>query len=769
MKKAIVSAILVAIFAMSIASSSNAFYYPGAPPTDDGKWNNFGPMTQNLILKPYASQEGEYLAFKACDLDFMDWSLLSTQVDELNTLDPSMATYARAFYVDRGMREFDFNCMRFPTDDVAFRRALQKMFDKDTFVATQLAGYAARMDSPLTNHGAYYNPYCTNLYPYDLAGAQTDLNAAGYVDSDADGWREGPLGDEVILDIYIRSDDPDRDVMGTIMCTNIRACGIQTNEQHQPRSVCQAHCMKFPFDYNIYTGGWSFGRDPDVLYSLYLSDYAQAFDGTPNYNGYQSATFDLHANGMLTAATIGDSVTPSTAMYHTWEMQRVLMDDSAVMPVFTYASYGSYKTGWEKVVNQVGVGPWGWYTFMSTSKPGTDTVVWGQMNDITDWNVIHSQWVWDWNLMALIYDGLINVNPYNPAQDLPWLAQSWTVGEWNSPLGLASTIEFKLREDVYWQDVPAKADRVTPNGVPFLTTGATNVKFTADDVVFSILAVKNIPDSWNNALCADVVYAEALDPYTVKVYMDLLMPLWALHWVGGLPIMPKHVWQPIYNEGTTKTFDAIAQKVFVGTGPWQYDYAASVLHSQYVLHAYPRFFRYHPIDVFMSMANYKVVLPCTTIGPIAVYAHNWDMQRPTIPAGTFSFTITYTPYVGAPTIIGPISIDVPLPYCSDVLIYEIPAIHVPRGLATWKVVITADPLTGHTDADGWTEYVYATIPEDINLDFFVNAKDAVALGAAFGSTTTSTNWNPACDINGDGFVNAKDAVKLGAMFGWAGP
>ncbi len=763
-----VSAVLIIVFLSSFMVPGQAFYCPGSVPSDDAKFSSFGPMTPSLILKPFASQEEVYVAYRAEEIDFMDWSLNDTQLSELEALDPNMTSFARAKFVELGMREFDFNNMRFPTDDVAFRRALSRMFDKDAFVADQLDSWGIKMDSPLQNHGSWYNPYCSDLYPFNLTRAQADLTAAGYIDINADGWREGPAGQAVLLDVYIRSDDANRDAMGTVYCANLRACGVNVNEQHQPRSVCTIHVMRYPYDYNVYTGGWSFGRDPDILYSLYQSTYAQTFDGTTNYPGYHSATFDAAAVGMLTATSIGDQATPSTAIYHVWEMQRILMDDAAILPVFSYADYGAYKTSWNNVVNGNDVGPWAWFTFMSASKPGTDTIVWGQANDITNYNPIVSQWVWDWNLLNLVYDNLIHVNPYDPAQDLPWLAKSWTFGEWDFQGSPASTIEFKLREDVYWQDIAPKADRSTPNGAPLLRGGATNVKFTADDVVFTINTFQHLIDWWGGEALWDVVYAEKIDPYTVKLYMDLLMPLWSWHWIGEISMVPQHVWKPLIEEGTYRYFDTIAQQCLVGTGPWQFDYVASVMHSQYVLRANTRFFGYHPVDILLDMPNYKVVTPGATVGPISVIACNHDALRDPLPGGTIGVSITHTPYLGNAVIIAEFVIDVPLPFGEDVVVYTIAETQVEVGIWTWNAQLSADPVTGHDDSDGYTEYVYASIPEDINLDFFVNAKDAVALGVAFGSLPMGIGWNPACDINKDGYVNAKDAVKLGAAWGWTG-
>jgi len=60
--------------------------------------------------------------------------------------------------------------------------------------------------------------------------------------------------------------------------------------------------------------------------------------------------------------------------------------------------------------------------------------------------------------------------------------------------------------------------------------------------------------------------------------------------------------------------------------------------------------------------------------------------------------------------------------------------------------------------------VAATSP-DINSDGFVNAKDAVILGYAFGTQPGDEDWNPLADIIEDGIINAKDATALGVAFG----
>jgi parallel beta-helix repeat protein len=83
------------------------------------------------------------------------------------------------------------------------------------------------------------------------------------------------------------------------------------------------------------------------------------------------------------------------------------------------------------------------------------------------------------------------------------------------------------------------------------------------------------------------------------------------------------------------------------------------------------------------------------------------------------------------------------------------------------VSAVADTVPGETDTednnftDGW---VFVSIPGDINGDQYVNAKDAVLLGAAFNSNQGQPSYDPNADINGDQWCNAKDAVILGTHF-----
>ncbi len=57
---------------------------------------------------------------------------------------------------------------------------------------------------------------------------------------------------------------------------------------------------------------------------------------------------------------------------------------------------------------------------------------------------------------------------------------------------------------------------------------------------------------------------------------------------------------------------------------------------------------------------------------------------------------------------------------------------------------------------------------DVNGDNFVSASDQLALRAAWGANSSSSNWNPNADLNGDGNVGNSDFLIMRKNFGAAG-
>lgn len=132
--------------------------------------------------------------------------------------------------------------------------------------------------------------------------------------------------------------------------------------------------------------------------------------------------------------------------------------------------------------------------------------------------------------MSLIFDTLVwkDENGYVPA-----LAESWQLED--------EAYVFNLRKNVTWQD-----------GEPF----------TANDVVFTIDYIKEHPYQWVNS--KPIKDAEALDDYTVKLYLNGSYAPFLDMVAGTLPILPEH----IYNDAANPA-EFLEDEALTGTGPYR--------------------------------------------------------------------------------------------------------------------------------------------------------------------------------------------------------
>jgi len=154
--------------------------------------------------------------------------------------------------------------------------------------------------------------------------------------------------------------------------------------------------------------------------------------------------------------------------------------------------------------------------------------------------------------MSLIFETLV----WKDDSDfVPALAKDWEyVEEENAYI-------FELRDDVTWHD-------------------GTN--FTAEDVVFTFEYTKQHPYQWVDSSL--VKSAEAIDEYTVKLYLSQPYAPFLQDVAGTQPIIPKHIWQ--YVTEPEKFTDAQA---VIGTGPYTLaDYSQE--HGTYLYKAYSNYY-----------------------------------------------------------------------------------------------------------------------------------------------------------------------------------
>ena len=570
MKKLLVlAAILIAVMALPMV------FVPAARAGTEGV---YGPRADDLLIKFYKDPTGEFTAFDAGDIDVVDWPLTPDLIEAYEE-DPNVVV---DYFKEMGMFEFDINnnlTLPFnegdipyhdvpsPTSYVEFRQAIAHASPKERIITELLGGYGIALDVPVMPWLIWYNPDVVK-YEYSLEKAAQKLDEGGflqgsepnpYYDPETPGsaqyirtFPEGhPLAGEDLYPIilYARSDDPIRKQAGIWLAENLQKLGIPVDLRQQPSEVCFPEVM-VKGQFHIYTGGWSLGRDPDHLYDLYHSSMynpdTEAFSW--NYDAVCDPEYDYYAEMVKYGATKDEVMTGCL------EAQRVFAEKCFMVPLWTTSGAMAHRVPWHALnVESYSVrDTWNFIAMYDESDPDGigGTIRWGFSSDVHQLNVIYSQWVWDWQMLGLIFDGLLAANPMNIAVDMPWLATSWKVETWLNPdTGEdCSKLTFYLRDDVKWHD-----------GTPF----------TSADVAFSIQYVKDNV-GWNYPLVADVHHVETPNDYEVVVYMNV-MSYFALHWIGGLPIIPKHIFENIPDpHGFTPGSEGVNPDTLIGTGPWKF-------------------------------------------------------------------------------------------------------------------------------------------------------------------------------------------------------
>ncbi|MBE0511772.1 hypothetical protein IBX38_01840 [Candidatus Bathyarchaeota archaeon] len=549
----------------------------------------YGPKSSNLVIHIYLNPDLENQDVDAGILDINDWPLAKEWIDSwVMRPDITMRSYSEI-----GMMEFDINHQKWPTgcgdhkyfDDTCprclaareFRKAIAYLTDKDRYVSEILKGYGYRLDLPIP---PFLTPYLTDLegegllYEYSVTKAIETLENAGFKDWDDDGIREwsGDGGSTVEelpeLIFYIRMDDPNRKAAGEMLATELKKIGLKTKAIVTERTVCYKQVMVL-YDFHLYTGGWSLSVIPDVYYDLYSNEtyYGPDIGWSLNYPGFCNNEFYEYAYLSKYPHSIEE------AKWAAKEAGRIYAENVAVIQLWASAAVKAYKTGWTGVVNMEGFGVDNGYTFLSMYNPDDDRIDWGFKSDIEQLNMISSEWLWDHNVLELIYESLMDYNPFNLDFTEYDLAESHELGSWINPdTGEEATeMNFTLRSGVTWHD-----------GTPFT---AEDVKFTIE---FNMACGPGI--AWNYPSVSDVYSVDIIDG-KVRVRMKSFS-VWALQWIGGLPIIKKDIWEKIKDEAgktwtdpgfdfsVVRTYDpmvddadenGVADLKQDGTGPWIFD------------------------------------------------------------------------------------------------------------------------------------------------------------------------------------------------------
>jgi len=547
LKSILLSMVLVSTLALALMS------VPATAPTNGSQYEKFGPRVDHILIRIFAGRDPEFGAFVTRDpataIDIIDWPLDWTTYQ---TILSRPDEFVSGEYISYDMYNLEMQCLNWPTSDVNVRRAIACLVNKELFLTTQLKSFSGvLMDTPICPEWTTWYNDATEKWVFDRDRAAQILTNAGYWDDDGDKVREfhnetAPGRFELPpLKFYIRSDDPDRMVFGQIyVLPELLGVGLPVEAHVVPKTTCWEMVMKYPYDYHLYTGGWGPWIDPDYLYDMYHSAFGIEWynakrDWCNNYVFFTNSTFDDWAAKLKFAATKDDAILPAM------KCQEILMDQVPMVPGWHSAGQLAYRKqymgaetpyagrNWTgmvntKVISGMGVAGYnGVWSFLNAHVEGYErggTIRYGFMNPADVINPVHADFYWDWEVLNKIYDFLTSTNPHDPAGiDIPWMAKSWTIGTWDNAGKPATNITYTLYDNILWHD---------------------NVKFTAHDLNFTLYYHKAAYSPLFYPYVMDWDHCVIHNDYTITVYYKK-QSVWTFRWIGGVPIIPKHIWQAI--------------------------------------------------------------------------------------------------------------------------------------------------------------------------------------------------------------------------------
>lgn len=210
------------------------------------------------------------------------------------------------------------NVEKFPTSELAVRRAIAHAIDKQGLIDIVFNGLGTPGCSALTPVMFGFDPASCDYLPFDREQAMAILEADGWVDSDGDGVREKD-GQPLVIEHYFRADSALGAAMATYLQGDLAQVGIQVNLN----GLSQAGYFDAVRSGQHNTQNWwDTWTDPDGMRVLFDSSRA---DGGTNRNRYRSEAMDAV---LLEAASKSDP-TERAALYA--QAQKIAADDAVMV------------------------------------------------------------------------------------------------------------------------------------------------------------------------------------------------------------------------------------------------------------------------------------------------------------------------------------------------------------------------------------------------------------------------------------------------------
>jgi peptide/nickel transport system substrate-binding protein len=241
--------------------------------------------------------------------------------------------------------QFLMNIRRFPTDVPAVRQALLFGTNRNAIIDAVYQRFSPVAWGPLAASTLYYDRAMNGLYAHDTGQARSLLAAAGFQDSNNDGFLDIG-GVDLQVDVIV----PPWGLIpeaAQLLQDQWRTMGVRAVLRPVPTLTTLLDEVEMG-EYNL-VAFYSFGMDPSLLDQYFLSD------GANNWTGYSS----LELDNILHEATRQTNPNVRRELYA--QAQRIIMQEALILPIRDYVNLNATSAS----VQGLTFDPYGWFPLLT--------------------------------------------------------------------------------------------------------------------------------------------------------------------------------------------------------------------------------------------------------------------------------------------------------------------------------------------------------------------------------------------------------------------
>jgi peptide/nickel transport system substrate-binding protein len=189
--------------------------------------------------------------------------------------------------------ELGFNCYDSPDSmgnpvllDEKFRQALNWAIDRQKIVDVAFFGQADVGSTLIVPYSDYHwEPAADKAYTYDPEAAKTQLDLAGYEDSDGDGVRETRDGKPLDLRLYVTTDSPENQTAAKLIAGWLKDVGVGVTLRIVDAGVLLDAQYNYKGDtyapdYDMYIWFWTYDVDPEMMLGVPTPQQIEGWNDT---------------------------------------------------------------------------------------------------------------------------------------------------------------------------------------------------------------------------------------------------------------------------------------------------------------------------------------------------------------------------------------------------------------------------------------------------------------------------------------------------------